>query len=870
MRNRHSLRPRSWAGIISTLVAGAVVGCSPSDDGYPTDTTVAFATARGAQGPEGDAVMPPDRNPPPPNLPVSPIDDGAEATEDQLRPPEENDPEMPPDAVPPRETSRSPIDQLPPPSDPGTMMELYEPVQEPPVERDQPERVPAELYEAARTEGSIRVSVGLDVPDATPDELRALTDGRQEVMQMQERLYSDLSRARLSSRNLSGIRRFRVTAGMTMIVDEVGLRFLDGLGYVVSVRRDRALTIHLAESTQQVNVPGALAVGLSGNGNAVAVLDTGVESGHAFFGGRVVAEACFSQNQCPGGTAGPQIGAGTGAPCTTNGSCDHGTHVAGIAAGLGTTLSGVARGADIIAISVFSQLNNAAQCAPEAPPCIRAFSGDIVDGLDQVLLFNNNVNLDIAAANLSLGGGQFNGFCNNADINMTQAINNLRNVGVATVISSGNNGFNGSVGFPGCIENAITVGNVTDSDAVASSSNSGPQVDLMAPGTNIQSSVLGGAFGPKSGTSMAAPHVAGAFAVMRQRFPTETVQQIEQRLENTGVMVTDAAASMTRPRLRLPFGWMWRSGSGSGWIGLWNQDQSNDRYVVGDFDGDGSDDLLSIKDPWAHLHRYTGSGWQFLWGTNSGSIHWWNMSSADRYIAADFDGDGQDELLAIKDPWAHLMKFTGSGWQFMWGTGNGWLGLWNMDLSDRFVAGDLDGDGRDELLSIKDPWHHVHRFNGSGWSWLSGANNGWIGSWNIGSSDRYALADVDGNGRDELLSFKNPWHHVHRYSGGTWQWMSGTGSGTIASWNMGSGDRYLPIDATGSGAAELMCLKDPWAHLMRYTSWWNFQWGTGSGQFAFWYMNSPDRYYAGDFDGDGDEDLLSIKDPWHHISEWHD
>lgn len=848
-------------GLVGLTSFCSLLACAPTDSGGANTGRTTLAVAA------GDAVMPPDEPPPPSDLPISPVDEGAAAEGEQLAPPARDDPMMPPETPPWAETEESPVDRLPPPTDPGAMLEPYVAQPEPVVPDAQYERVPAELYEEAAREGAVRVVVTLDVPDATVRELRGLTDARPVVLEIQRRLETDL--ALMRSGSFTDLRGFRVSPGVTMTVDGEALQYLDRLTYVRQISRQIPLFPTLDLSAEQVNVPGALAVGLSGNGQAVAILDTGVQAAHPFFGGRVVAEACFSLNQCPGATAGPQIGPGTGAPCTTNNRCDHGTHVAGIAAGLNNTMSGVARGANIIAINVFSQSNNPNVCGTNPVPCIVAWTGDIIDGLDQVLLLTNQMN--VAAVNLSLGGGPVNtGFCNNQIPAFTTAVNNLRNLGVATAIASGNDGFDNGVSFPACIQNAITVGNVTDNDAVAASSNSGPQVDLMAPGTNINSSVLNGAYANKSGTSMATPHVAGAFAVMRQRFPNDPVATLEQRLENTGVLVTDTAAGMTRPRLRLPFGWVWQSGSGSGWIGLWNQDQTNDKYVIGDFDGDGADDLLSIKDPWVHLHRYTGSGWQFMWGTNSGSIHWWNLSPSDKYVAADFDGDGRDELLAIKDPWAHLMKWNGSSWQYLWGTGGGWIGWWNMDNADRFLAGDLDGDGREELLSIKDPWHHVHRFNGSGWSWLSGSSSGWIGSWNMGSSDKYAVADANGDGRADFLSFKDPWHHTHSYNGGSWQWLSGSGSGWIHLWNMSNSDRYLPIDVDGNGASELMCLNNPWTHLNRYSGGWSWVWGTGSGRFAFWNMNASDRYYAGDFDGDGDEDVLSIKDPWHHVTTWED
>ena len=140
----------------------------------------------------------------------------------------------------------------------------------------------------------------------------------------------------------------------------------------------------------------------------------------------------------------------------------------------------------------------------------------------------------IGAANMSLGGGQFTSTCD-ADPRKA-AIDNLRSVRIATVIASGNDGFTNAVGAPGCISTAMTVGDrPTRPIRSRSFSNSSFVVDFFAPGEQINSSVPTGRrrdnFAVFDGTSMATPHVAGAWAIARQVSPSATVLQIENAMK---------------------------------------------------------------------------------------------------------------------------------------------------------------------------------------------------------------------------------------------------------------------------------------------------------------------------------------------------
>src|SRR3989441_1055210 len=152
---------------------------------------------------------------------------------------------------------------------------------------------------------------------------------------------------------------------------------------------------------------------------------------------------------------------------------------------------------------------------------------------------------------MSLGGGSFSAAC---DAEPEKAIiDTLRSAGIATVVASGNDGSPTTLSSPACISSAVSVGSTTKSDAVSSFSNVAPFMSLFAPGEDILSSVTGGGFAMLSGTSMATPHVAGSWAILKQAAPAATVDQTLAALQSTGVPITDTRSGtpVTRPRIRV-------------------------------------------------------------------------------------------------------------------------------------------------------------------------------------------------------------------------------------------------------------------------------------------------------------------------------
>lgn len=215
---------------------------------------------------------------------------------------------------------------------------------------------------------------------------------------------------------------------------------------------------------------------------------------------------------------------------------------------VGNEYHGVAPDAQIIPMKVFSQFNNPSSCFFQAP-CVLSYTSDQMKALERVFDLSQDQGMNIASVNMSLGGDRFNSACD--DQPLKPLIDQLRSVGIATVIASGNNGFSDSISAPACISSAISVGSTTKSDSVSSFSNSAGILDLLAPGSSIISSVLNDQFAAKSGTSMATPHVAGAWALAKEKVPDATVQETLDILKSTGVQIQDNRNGIAFSRIQL-------------------------------------------------------------------------------------------------------------------------------------------------------------------------------------------------------------------------------------------------------------------------------------------------------------------------------
>jgi subtilisin family serine protease len=298
---------------------------------------------------------------------------------------------------------------------------------------------------------------------------------------------------------------------------------------VLRIHEDRLFEHELAESLPLIHQPAAAAAGKTGAGTAVAVIDTGCDYSLPDFG------SCSSP-----GTPGCKVAyaadfAGDDSSRDDNG---HGTNVSAI-------VVGVAPSTQVLALDVFS--------GSSAP------TSAILAAVDWSI--QNRARYNIVAMNLSLGGGMFAGTCG-ADVFAT-ALGNARTAGILTTVASGNSGWSSAMASPACAPAAISVGAVYDSnlgglgysfctdattaaDKIACFSNSSQALSILAPGAMITA----GGF-RMTGTSQASPHVAGAIAVVRSAFPSESLNDSVARLTNNGPTIVDPRNQLARHRLDL-------------------------------------------------------------------------------------------------------------------------------------------------------------------------------------------------------------------------------------------------------------------------------------------------------------------------------
>jgi hypothetical protein len=291
-----------------------------------------------------------------------------------------------------------------------------------------------------------------------------------------------------------------------------------------------------------IGAPEAWTTGYTGAGVVVAIVDDGIRATHEMFAGKTITEACFSSNDPSGADRYRSVCPGGGETARGGGSAvpvgEHGTHIAGIAAGNNLDPSadeasfGVAPHADIMAVQVFSEFFDHDYCGPTVP-CYLSWPSDQIAALEHIYALRTSMR--IGAVNLSLSSGAVTAGC---DTNpLKPIIDQLRAAGIATVVATGNDGYCGAATAPACISSAIAVGASTGADEEAWFNNySETMQDIYAPGAEIRSAGTShdSSYIVLDGSSIAAPHLSGALTLMRQALPDSSLDTLLSTLVTTG------------------------------------------------------------------------------------------------------------------------------------------------------------------------------------------------------------------------------------------------------------------------------------------------------------------------------------------------
>ena len=466
-------------------------------------------------------------------------------------------------------------------------------------------RVQQQLDSGERVPVIVTLDIPVDLAVQRADHGPAGDAMRRRIADLQNALLTEVygasARASEQSRQGLGYQPFRVTPGFAILANQAEIVRLASDPRVLRVREDRIMRPATDTSMGQIGADNVWARGVEGANVSVAILDTGIESRHTMVRDNIAASACFNSTlstanltattTCPNGL--DQQLAESSADAATAcldadyfdvasavDGCVHGTHVASTAAGSTVTLksgagvSGVAPSSEIIAVNVFSRFDRDT-CTVDGEPraeheCVQSFSSDQIAALEWLL--DNRDRYNLAAVNMSLGSDGFTEPCLGTDYEVI--MQELTDAGVAVVVAAGNDGFANKISEPARVPSAISVGAVNDNDVVAGFSNDADFLDLLAPGVDILAALLTEEppqnqncqlvpdtepnedgvchwYGELQGTSMAAPHVAGAFALLYQGFPSTSVAQRLTALQVTGEPVMDGYTQRVHARIQV-------------------------------------------------------------------------------------------------------------------------------------------------------------------------------------------------------------------------------------------------------------------------------------------------------------------------------
>ncbi|PEW07783.1 FG-GAP-like repeat-containing protein [Bacillus cereus] len=313
-------------------------------------------------------------------------------------------------------------------------------------------------------------------------------------------------------------------------------------------------------------------------------------------------------------------------------------------------------------------------------------------------------------------------------------------------------------------------------------------------------------------------------------------------------------------------------------FGDWLLNTTDNRFdLMADFDGDGKTELL-VTSPWGiGILKLLGSTLTApMTAPNGTRFGDWLLNTTDNRFGpvGDFDGDGKDEIL-VTSPWGiSILKLSGNTFTVLMMAENGTrFDSWLLNTADnRFsLVGDVDGDGKDEIV-ITSPWGiGILKLSGNTLTAPMMAPNGTrFDGWLLNTVDNHlhTLADLDGDGKEEIV-ITSPWGiGILKLSGSTLTSLMMAPNGTrFGGWLLNTLDNRVgpAADFDGDGKAELF-ISSPWGIGVLKLEGNTFtvpMIAPNGTRFGGWLLNTADNHFdnLADFTGDGKINIL-VTSPW--------